>query len=116
MTIIAGLGIIQLAGIIFAFFALSRVFLRYKDKSISVFELVFWSFVWIGVIAIAFFPGIFTALSAVLGIGRGVDIFLYLGMIVLFYLLFRLYVKIDAQQKEITKLVRELAIQNRNKK
>ncbi|PIN80532.1 hypothetical protein COV16_00750 [Candidatus Woesearchaeota archaeon CG10_big_fil_rev_8_21_14_0_10_34_8] len=108
--------IIQLVGIIFAIFALSRVFLRYKDKSISAFELIFWSIVWMGVVTVALFPDIFTSLSKLLGIGRGVDTLLYVGMIVLFYLMFRLYVKIEGQQKDITKLVREIAIEKQNNK
>ncbi len=116
MVTVGDFGIIQIAGIIFALFALSRVFLRYKDKSIRAFELLFWSIVWVGVVVIASFPAFFTQLSKFFGIGRGVDIVLYVGMIILFYLLFRLYVKIDAQQKEMTKIVREMAIQNAQKK
>lgn len=102
--------LLQSIGIIFALFALSRAFLRYKDKSIKTIEFFSWSVVWIGVITLALFPGIFTALSRVIGIGRGVDILLYLGMIILFYLIFRMYIKIEGQQKEITILVRELAL------
>lgn len=112
MEIISGLGIFQFLGVLFSLFAWSRVFLRFKDKNVSIFEFVFWSIVWVGVIIIALFPSVFTQLSFFFGIGRGVDILLYVGMIVLFYLLFRLYVKMDTQQKEITKLVRELAISN----
>ena len=82
---------------------------RYKDKSVTIAELLFWSTVWVGVITIALFPGIFTTLSKILGIGRGVDTLLYLGMIVIFYLMFRLYVKQEGQRKEMTKIVRELA-------
>ncbi|MBI5073050.1 DUF2304 family protein [Candidatus Woesearchaeota archaeon] len=107
---IGGFGILQIIGIIFSLFAWSRVILRYKDKNISTFELAFWSIVWGGVVIIALFPWIFTQISFFFGIGRGVDILLYVGMIVLFYLLFRLYVKLDTQQKEITKLVREMSI------
>ncbi len=114
MEMIGGFGIFQIIGVIFSIFAWSRVVLRFKDKNISIFELAFWSLVWGGVIIIALFPGVFTQISFFFGIGRGVDILLYVGMIVLFYLLFRLYVKLDTQQKEITKLVRELAISNAN--
>ncbi len=114
MEMIGGFGIFQIIGVIFSLFAWSRVFLRYKDKNISIFELAFWSIVWGGVIIIALFPGVFTEISFFFGIGRGVDILLYVGMIVLFYLLFRLYVKLDTQQKEMTKLVREIAIANMN--
>jgi len=102
--------ILESIGIIFAVFALSRVFLRYRDKSISLYELLFWSVVWVGLVVVAIFPSIFTRLSLVLGIGRGVDIILYIGMILLFYLTFRLYVKIENHQKDITKIVRDLAL------
>ncbi len=104
------MALLQIIGVVFALFALSRVFLRYKDKSIKTIEFLFWNIIWLGVIALALFPGLFTALSRVIGIGRGVDILLYFGMIILFYLIFRAYIKIEGQQKEITLLVREFAL------
>ncbi len=107
------LGLLQVFGIIFALFAISRAVLRYKDKSINAFELIFWSGMWVSVVVVALFPGIFTTLSQVLGIGRGVDTLLYGGMIVLFYLLFRLYVRVEEQKKEITELVREIAMEKK---
>lgn len=116
MELIGNLGALQIFGILFALFALSRAILRYNDKSIKGNELFFWSIIWLGVIIIALFPSIFVTLSRLLGIGRGVDILLYLGMLLLFYLLFRFYVRMEAQQKEITALVREVALQNAKKK
>ena len=112
MITIADMGLLQIIGVVFALFALSRAFLRYKDKSLRPNELFFWTIVWVGVICVAVFPSIFVTLSRVLGIGRGVDILLYGGMILLFYLLFRVYVKVEAQQKDMTTLVREIAIKN----
>ena len=105
-------GMLQIIGILFAVFALSRAILRYKDQSIKTNELVFWTVIWGGVICVAIFPSIFVTLSKFLGIGRGVDTLIYTGMIILFYALFRVYVKVEAQQREMTKLVREIAIQN----
>lgn len=105
-------GVLQIIGIVFAVFALSRAVLRFKDHSIKGNELVFWTVIWGGVICVALFPSIFVTLSKLLGIGRGVDTLIYTGIIILFYLFFRMYVKVEAQQKEMTKLVREIAIQN----
>ena len=116
MITIADMGLLQIVGIAFALFALSRAFLRYKDKSLRPNEFFFWTIVWVGVICVAIFPSIFVTLSRVLGIGRGVDILLYGGMILLFYLFFRLYVKVEAQQKDMTALVREIAVKNASKK
>ena len=116
MAIIGDIGLLHVAGILFALFALSRVVLRFKDKNISLTELVFWCIIWGSVIGVALFPEIFVTLSRVLGIGRGVDTLLYFGMILLFYLLFRLYVKVETQQKDITKLVRMFALSEAEKK
>ena len=95
---------------IFALFAWSRALLRFKDKVISFRAFLFWSVIWGGAI-------VFTALrkrigfvADVTGIQRPVDVLLYCSVILLFYLMFRLYVKIDALEQNLTKVVREVAI------
>lgn len=116
MELFWNLGGVQIIGILFAVFAFSRIILRYRDKSIRANELLFWSIIWLGVICVALFPSIFVAASKLFGIGRGVDILLYLGMILIFYLIFRLYVRVEAQKREITSLVREIAFLQKKKK
>jgi small membrane protein len=108
--------IIQIIIIIFALFAWSRAMLRLRDGNISIGEFIFWSLIWSFVIIIAIFPDIITGISKLVGIGRGVDLAVYAGVILLFYLMFRLYVKLDVQSRETTKLVREIAIRNVKKK
>jgi len=87
-----------------------------RGKSISIGEFFFWSMIWIAVIIVGIFPDIAVVLSGIVGIGRGVDLVLYTSIVLLFYLMFRLYVKIDAQTRETTKLVREIAIKDAKKK
>lgn len=95
--------------VIFALFAFSRSVLRARSKEITLPEFAFWSAIWSGVIVIALLPGVTGMLSRPLGIGRGVDIIVYLSVIILFYLVFRMYVKAEKNRQEITKLVREMA-------
>lgn len=108
--------IIQGFALVFAFFALSRVILRFKDRSITLRELVFWSVIWIAIIVTAFIPEVSRSIANLFGIGRGVDFLIYVSIIVLFYLLFRLYVKIDSTDQEITKLVRQVSLKDIKKK
>jgi len=89
---------------IFAIFALSRVVLRSKDKSISFGESLFWIFVWLIIIVITAFPQVTDKASKVLGVGRGVDTAFFIAIIVLFYIVFRLYVKIDKIDRDVTDL------------
>ncbi len=107
--------IIQILGIIFALFALSRAVLRFKDKNITWKGLVFWSVIWIGIIIVAIIPSIFNKLSTFVGIGRPVDILIYVSIILLFYMVFRLLIKLETIEQNITKLVREISIHKKRK-
>jgi hypothetical protein len=44
-----------------------------------------------------------------LGVGRGIDVLVYLSIILLFYSNFKQTERIEKLEKEITKLVREIA-------
>ncbi|MEM3373704.1 MAG: DUF2304 family protein [Candidatus Woesearchaeota archaeon] len=105
--------IIQIIAILFFSFAASRAILRAKDKKITLLELFFWLGIWIGLIFVVFFPNILTKVASFIGIGRGVDVLVYSSIVILFYLLFRLYVKLEEVEMEITKLVRENALRKK---
>jgi small membrane protein len=107
---------IQFIAIIFALFALSRVILRLKDKKLTKTEFIFWFLIWIALIVIAFFPEVVVFFGDLSGFRRGMDLLIFLSVGLLFYLVFRMYVKIDEQDQEITKLVRELAMKEASKK
>ena len=110
------IGITVVVIILFALFAWSRAALRLRDKNITLGEFIFWSIIWAVVILVSLFQDILSQVSSVVGIGRGTDLAVYLSIIVLFYLLFRIYVFMDEQNKQITKLVRQVAIRDAKKK
>ncbi len=90
--------------IIFSIFALSRVILRTQDKSISFKESLLWVIIWITITIFTIIPQATDKLSSLFGVGRGVDTAFFLSIIFLFYIVFRLYVKIDQLDKDITEL------------
>ncbi|MBN2459185.1 DUF2304 family protein [Candidatus Woesearchaeota archaeon] len=108
--------IIQIIITVFALFALSRAVLRFKDNKLTKNELVFWMLIWIAVIIIPMIPNLTSRVSEMFGIGRGMDLVMYLSIVALFYLMFRLYVKVESVQKEITSVVRSIAIEGKGKK
>jgi hypothetical protein len=102
-----------LALIIIAFF-LARLFWQKKKAQISQQEFSFWLIFWL----IA--AGLITALKwidaivANLGFsGKGIEILLYLGIAMVFYLIFKLRVKIEKIERNITKIIREIAIRDK---
>ncbi|MBW2970728.1 DUF2304 family protein [Candidatus Woesearchaeota archaeon] len=102
--------IINIVTILIGVFAFSRVFLRYRESKINFGEFVFWSGIWLGAMCFALFPDIIHLLSNKAGFQRGMDLILAISTIVLYYLMFRAYVKHDEFEQKLTKVVREIAI------
>lgn len=107
--------LIQIVIVLFALFAWSRAILRFKDAKLTRNELIFWSVAWIAAIVVTLLPQTTETLATLFGVGRGADVIVYLSIVVLFYLVFRIYVKADSTEKAITKLVREVAIERKKK-
>lgn len=101
---------IQLVLLIFIIFFLSRVYLRVREKVITVKTAIFWTLVWLVALTGILLPGTTTKIASIFGVGRGVDIILYLAVSLLFYLVFRIYVTLEDLRREITKVVRMVAL------
>ena len=102
--------------IIFALFAISRALLRLWDKEITYSAFFFWLALWAILIVVSLLPAISVFFANLFGVNRGVDLFVYASIILLFYLLFRLYVRCDNLSEQITLLVREIAKERAKKK
>jgi small membrane protein len=108
--------LLQIIISLFVLFAISRVYLRFRERKLSSLSFVFWFAIWIlGVFAV-FDPAITTEVANLLGIGRGVDAVIYGSIGVIFYLIFRIYVILDDNQKQITQLTRSIALSRTQKK
>jgi hypothetical protein len=108
--------VLQVIVVVFALFAWSRAILRLRDRRISWIEFVFWSVIWSAAIISAILPQTANIVSHFFGINRPVDFAVYVSIILLFYLIFRLYVKQEQHAQEMTKLVRQIALRHPGKK
>ena len=115
-NIFGGLALIKILLTVFALFALSRAIVRFYSKDLNLKELIFWSLIWLGMIVLVFIPGKTNLLAKMIGMDRGNDAMFFLAIVILFYASYRLYVKTNEQEKEITSLVRALALKNIKKK
>lgn len=93
--------------------ALSRAYLRWREKTVSAGALLFWFGIWSAAIYTVFYPDFTTFVAQVLGIGRGADVVIYGSVIILFYLVFRLHVLLEDIRHDITRLVRDIALQEK---
>jgi small membrane protein len=107
------LSIIQTLLILFLLFALSRVILRFKSAEVSLLGFFFWTVLFSLAIITTIFPFLASNLAHGIGIGRGVDIIIYVSIVILFYLIFRLYVYVQDLRHELTTLIRKLALKEK---
>jgi len=96
--------LIKLLAIIFVLFAMSRVYLRFKDKSLTGISLISWLILWAGVLVLTLHPQLSDIAASFLGVQRGTDIAFLVAIIILFYLVFRLYTKVDSVDQNLTKM------------
>ena len=90
------------------------VFSKYKKGEIGIRLFLLWLVLFISFALLVIFVEKTTLVANVLGIVRGVDLLIYLGFILVLYLIMSLYAKIDKMNSAITKIVRHLAINNKD--
>ncbi len=103
--------IIQVILIIFAVFVILKITLRFKERKISLNEFIFWLALWLVIGLVIWLPATATFFANLVGIGRGSDLAVYSAILLLFYLVFRIFVKLDDLEAQITKLVRREALE-----
>lgn len=101
---------------VIAFF-LSRLGWQKKKNNIGINEFLFWLIFWSAAAgAVLFLKQIDNLLSEAGFSGRGIDILFYLAVILLFYLVFKVRLKMEKMEKDLTKISRELAISEKDHK
>ncbi|RJQ19941.1 DUF2304 family protein [Candidatus Woesearchaeota archaeon] len=104
---------IQIIALVIMVFGVLRTLMSYRERRISAQWLVFWLLIWGGVGVVAFLPGLAAMVSEPLGIGRAIDLVVYASILLLFYLIFRIYLRLESLEHNVTKLVREIAIRRK---
>jgi len=102
--------LIQIILLIFIIYAVIKVALRYKDKIISLQEFVLWTIFWFTVGFVIILPSTTSLVANWVGVGRGVDLVIYISILILFYLVFRILARLDKIDKDVTKIVRKIAL------
>ncbi|MBI4139449.1 DUF2304 family protein [Candidatus Woesearchaeota archaeon] len=99
--------------LIFGLFAWSRSFLRYRSRDINFGEFTLWTIIWGGLILIVLASTPVYRFGKLFGTGRPIDVIVYSSIILLFYLLFRVFVKLETVEKNMTKITREIALKKK---
>ena len=104
---------IQFVITLFAVFAVYRAYRAFFADILDRRKFLMWSCFWTAVVIVIYLPQTTDFVAKILGVGRGVDVVLYISILVLFYGLFQQSRKVDKLERSLTELVRQLAIKDR---
>ena len=107
--------IIKSVIILFIIFVLWRTFIRFKQRDITSRELIIWAIFWSLVAVATIVPKKTDTFAQWLGVERGADLLVYISIIVLFFMVFKIIVKLEKIDRDITGVVRNVSLANRDK-
>lgn len=107
--------IIQILLVIFFLFAVSKVIGRLKAGELTKKGATLWSLFWIIASIVVLLPNSTAYLAKTVGIGRGADLVVYLALAMIFFLIFKLMVRIEMLNRDITKLTRKISLNEKDK-
>ncbi|MFA6322221.1 MAG: DUF2304 domain-containing protein [Candidatus Buchananbacteria bacterium] len=107
--------IIQILIIAFILFVVWRTALRYQKKDITNREFWLWLIFWLLVGAATLVPKKTDLVAQYIGVQRGADLLVYISIITLFFIVFKIIVKLEKIDREITKVIRQRAIDEAEK-
>lgn len=100
----------QILFTLFAAFAILSVVQKRKVGLLGPKGVIFWFLFWVAAIVVVLWPASATQIAKMFGIGRGADFIIYSAFAILFYLVFRLHIKIESLGRDLTKVVRDKAL------
>jgi small membrane protein len=99
---------------IFVVFVCISVFQKQQKQLLTYTGAIFWVIFWLAAWVIVLWPVIVQYFADKLDIGRGSDLVSYISIALLFYIVFKLYIKIARIKQNITQIVREVALIKRS--
>lgn len=105
----------QLLFTVFALLAIASVVKKKKDGRFGAKSMIFLVLFWVLAIVAVLWPDSTTILANRFGIGRGTDFVLYISVAVIFYLIFKLHIKIESLNRDVTKIVRKESLDEKAK-
>ena len=103
---------LQILVTVFIVFILLKLFLQKQKNKISPSAFSIWLFLWLVVLVVFWLPDSTSYLAGWLGIGRGADLVVYVSILLIFYMIFKIFIRLNKIEDEITRVVREDAIKN----
>ena|SRR2546425_4151326 len=108
IPIIAKIFAVLLAGI-----AISKSYVGVRTRAESFQVFVFWALTWIAIVIVALFPAIVDIIIASFGERQtGLGTFFGMALVFLYFLVYRIYMRLDRMEQQLVKIVQELSLRD----
>ena len=102
--------LIEIVILVFVMFMYLKLIFDLKKNKISLRRFFFGIFIWFSLSVVVFFPQIVFFFAGVLGIERARDLPIYVSIIILFILIFKIGINMEKMEQGITKIVKKIAL------
>ena len=89
---------------------LIRTYGQYRRQKVSVHWFFLWAVFWVVVAFVGIAPWTTDVVARVVGVERGADLLLYVSVVMLFYLQYRLMMRQERLRRALTDSVRAMAV------
>lgn len=89
---------------------------RLQQRSLTLWGAFVWSVLWVGAGTVIVHPRFASIVAELLGVGRGADVVVYFTVLFLLYLVFRIFLRIEKIERDITKIIQHIATQKDKKR
>jgi hypothetical protein len=93
--------------------AISKSYVDFRARAESLQMFVFWTVTWTMIVLLAVFPSIIDVLMAFsAGPRTGLGTVFGMAIVFLFFVMYRIYVKLERIEQNLTKTIQELALKD----
>ena len=103
----------KIFSLLLALIALSKSYVDFRGRLESLSMFVFWTVTWTLIVAVALFPSLVDVLLSFSSTGRaGLGTFFGMALVFLYFVVYRIYVKLERIEQNLTKTIQEVALRD----
>jgi hypothetical protein len=103
----------KIFALILAVIVCAKSYLDFRSRAESLQMFLFWTATWTSIVVVALSPSIIDYIIAFAGGGRtGLGTFFGMAIVFLFFIVYRIYVRLERIEQKLTRTIQELALRD----
>ena len=104
---------VKIFSLVLAAIAVSKSYVDFRSRAESLQMFLLWTLTWTAIVVVALFPTVIDIVLSYSGSGRaGLGTVFGMALVFLFFLVYRIYVKLERVEQNLIKTIQELALKD----